>query len=296
MKGPRIAFLLALAVAAAAAVGVQVAVGSPSEQGPGRSSPASVARPPSRAVLEGVNFVSVCRFSHRNHDDPIVFPGEPGKSHDHTFLGNTTTNADSTLESLLAGGTTCQRPGDTAAYWVPTLFAAGGEAVEPLGATIYYRRRTIAPLTAFPPGFRMIAGSSKATSAQGRQITTWSCGVESGIPPSSDIPTCPTGRGMGLRLHVRFQDCWDGRSLDSADHQSHVAYSVQGRCPRTHPVGLPAIALIVRYGIGGGDGLELASGGEYSAHADFFNAWNQQALRRLVGFCLNGLRHCGRAV
>ena len=71
-----------------------------------------------------VNFVSGCRFSHRNTDDPIVYPGQPGKSHDHTFIGNDTTNAFSTLASLQGKSSSCRRAGDTAAYWVPTLISA----------------------------------------------------------------------------------------------------------------------------------------------------------------------------
>jgi len=38
--------------------------------------------------LRGVNFISVCGFSHRGPDDPIVLPRQPGFSHDHTFVGN----------------------------------------------------------------------------------------------------------------------------------------------------------------------------------------------------------------
>ena len=49
----------------------------------------------------------------------------PGKSHDHTFVGNTSTDASSTLASLQAAGTTCQRPSDKAAYWMPTLIVDG---------------------------------------------------------------------------------------------------------------------------------------------------------------------------
>ena len=37
----------------------------------------------------------------------------------------------------------------------------------------------------------------------------------------------------------------------------------------------------------------LASGGQYSGHADFVNAWNQAALSKLVASCLNRFRHCG---
>jgi hypothetical protein len=60
---------------------------------------------------------------------------------------------------------------------------------------------------------------------------------------------------------VTFPTCWDGKNLDSPDHQSHVAYSTipfepyadpvitrpytpeqqRGKCPDTHPVHLPQL-------------------------------------------------------
>lgn len=245
------------------------------------------------AELRGVNFVGNCGFSHRAPDDPIVAPNRPGASHDHSFVGNTTTNASSTLRTLRAGSTTCRRGGETAAYWAPTLFV-NGNAVEPTGATIYYRRRTIERVRAFPPGFRMIAGDSTARAAQSMRVTFWNCGATAGIRPSSTVPTCPGGRATSLRLHVTFPSCWDGRRLDSADHKSHVAYPVRGTCPATHPVAVPAISLIMRYPVTGAGNVELASAGQFSGHADFFNAWNQGELTRLVNGCLNALRHCGR--
>ncbi len=263
---------------------------------------ARVARPnapagrvaPDLMRLRGVNFVSGCGFSHRNNDDPIVFPGKPGLSHDHTFLGNSTTNAFSTLDTLEGGTSSCRRPGDTAAYWVPTLVASSGQAILPRAATVYYRRRTLAPVTAFPQGFKLIAGNSKATSAQGLRITSWNCGPIAEIRPQVTIPTCPDADRQGLALHVQFPDCWDGVDLDSADHQSHMAYSVRGVCPAGHAVAVPAVQVNVRYPSAGGAGLTLASGGQFSGHADFFNAWNQAALERLVNGCLNALRHCGQ--
>ena len=42
----------------------------------------------------------VCTFSHRNQDDPILYPRQPGRSHDHTYFGNRSTNAMSTPASL----------------------------------------------------------------------------------------------------------------------------------------------------------------------------------------------------
>jgi hypothetical protein len=248
----------------------------------------------SLARLRGVNFVSGCGFSHRNTDDPIVFPGEPGRSHDHTFLGNETTNALSTLDTLKGAASSCRRPDDTAAYWVPTLATSAGQAIEPRTATVYYRRHTLAPVRTFPPGFELIAGNAKATGAQGLRITSWNCGPIAGIRPQSTIPTCPDAVRQGLALHVQFPDCWDGVNLDSPDHQSHTAYSVRGVCPADHPVALPALQVNVRYPSAGGPGLTLSSGGQLSGHADFFNAWNQVALERLVDGCLNALRHCGQ--
>jgi len=245
--------------------------------------------------LQGVNFVSACGFSHRAMDDPIVFPGRPGLSHDHTFVGNATTDAFSTLRSLRAGATTCRRAGDTAAYWMPTLLV-DGQPVEPRGATIYYRRRTVAAVRPFPAGLRMIAGSSRATTPQGLRVTFWNCGAGAGVARSAEVPTCPNDRAASLRLHVNFPNCWDGANLDSNDHQSHMAYSVRGVCPAGHPVAVPAISLIFRYPTTGGPAVSLSSGGRYSAHADFFNAWKQGALTSLVRGCLNALRHCGRGV
>jgi uncharacterized protein DUF1996 len=241
---------------------------------------------------QGVNFVGSCAFSHMAKDDPIVFPGIAGVSHDHTFVGNVSTNASSTLQSLRGAATTCRRPGETAAYWIPTLLQAGAP-VAPTGATIYYRRRTNDRIRPFPPGFKMIAGDGRATAAQSLRTTFWNCGVEGGVAPTSSVPTCPGGRMTSLRLHVRFPDCWDGRNIDSADHKSHVAYSMGRRCPADHPVAVPSIEVIFRYPIAGGPDVTLSSGGQYSAHADFFNAWNQGSLTRLVNGCLNAFRHCG---
>src|SRR3982750_144468 len=72
-------------------------------------------------ALQGVNFVGSCTFSHMAMDDPIMYPRQRGASHDHSFVGNTTTNAFSTLRTLRAGSTTCKRDGETAAYWMPKL-------------------------------------------------------------------------------------------------------------------------------------------------------------------------------
>jgi Domain of unknown function (DUF1996) len=240
----------------------------------------------------GLRYFAIgCAFSHRNQDDPIVFPGQHGRSHDHTYFGNRSTKAASTADSLRASGTTsCRLRADTAAYWAPTLIGRNGPVL-PERAVVFYVRRTVEPVQAFPAGLQMIGGSAAARTAQSRAITFWSCGPRGGGQRFSSIPTCAGGgfggRGSDLHLHVNYPNCWDGERLDSRDHQSHMAYSSDGVCPGSHPVEVPALSLVIDYGIAGGSGLELSSGGQFSGHADFVNAWNQRVLTALVDRYLN---------
>ena len=228
-------------------------------------------------------FAIGCAFSHRNNDDPIIYPGRAGLSHNHTFFGNRTTNASSTPASLRGQATSCRLAADTAAYWAPTLFV-NSRAVNPLGAIVYYIRRTSGPIQAFPAGLKVIAGDATATRAQGARITYWLCGRLA----STSLASCPAGfRSDRVSLVVKFPNCWNGTSLDSANHKSHLAYSTDGAGPASHPVPVPALAIVVRYPTLGAGPIALSSGGQFSGHADFVNAWDQDTLERLVARYLN---------
>jgi hypothetical protein len=249
--------------------------------------PAAVAaaEPGAGGRLHDGIFLSLCRPSHVAADDPIVHPGEPGGSHQHEFFGNTTTNADSTYTSLRAGSTTCRIASDTAAYWVPTLYYDGAR-VAPLRVNAYYLRGGgRGRVVAFPAGLKVIAGDSAATEPQSKAVTGWKC---AGIRPrrlSSEPIDCPaTSHAV---LIIRFPECWNGKDLDSTDHQSHMAYRVRGSCPTGYPVRVPRLSLNVHYRLPSVTGLTLASGSIHSSHADFFNAWNQAVLTRLVRTNLN---------
>jgi hypothetical protein len=235
----------------------------------------------------------VCRPAHTLSDDPIMMPGEPGASHQHEFFANRSTNALSTDASLAGKPTTCSRPGDTAAYWTPTLFN-NGQRVTPDRVIAYYRTtgiRDIGSVRPFPHGLKMIAGSDEATASnpQPTSIVNWACG--DGIQGTAKPPASCSGKA--LRLHVQFPNCWNGTTLDSADHKSHMAYASQGGCPASHPVPVPSLSLNFRYKISGSlSNLRLSSGSVYTGHADFWNAWHQSVLAQLVRDCLNAGQVC----
>jgi hypothetical protein len=231
-------------------------------------------------------FVTRCFFSHRAADDPIVYPGRPGASHLHDFFGNRTTNASSTHKKLKKGTTNCRNQKDLSGYWTPSV-RVNGALVTPNRMSAYYQSAGKDHTKIKPPkkGLKIIAGSAAATQPQGIKITSWDCADDNTVPASTTPPTCPLGT---LALHINFPDCWDGRNLDSIDHKSHLAYTGKGKvCPPTHPVLLPRLRVNVRYPTTGGPSTTLASGGQYSGHADFFNAWKPAELKRLVKTCIN---------
>ena len=174
-------------------------------------------------------------------------PGRPGASHDHTFLGSKTTDAYSTDATLRAAATTCKRRGETAAYWVPTL-VSGAQAVVPAAASAYYRRDTIENVKPFPPGLRMIAGSSVATTPQPLSVTRWDCGIEAhvrGLERPAHVPARPTHGVAPPRQLPGLLGRPEPRQRPTTTRTWPT--TSQGNCPPSHPVAVPALELILRY-------------------------------------------------
>jgi hypothetical protein len=57
--------------------------------------------------------------------------------------------------------------------------------------------------------------------------------------------------------------CWDGKNLDSPNHQDHVAHpvggpvafaNVGGKCPASHPIKIPQVMLEVMWDTSGFNG------------------------------------------
>ncbi|RDG30846.1 DUF1996 domain-containing protein [Streptomyces corynorhini] len=249
--------------------------------------------PPHRYFHE---FQANCAVTHTRPDDPIVFPGQSGASHDHTFMGNNTTDAHSTTASLDAGGTACKAPGDRSAYWMPTLYK-GNTEVRPVGPqTIYYKSgvtdyRSVRP---FPKGLRFVVGSPTQSAAEFRGHRGWVEGWECGNQyNNTEFPAnCPTAQDVQLNLRFQAPSCWDGKYLDTPNHQSHMAYpTAQGAnqdvCPASHPVALPMIEFKMAWPVNGDmSQVRLSSGTGHSFHYDFFNAWDDATLKALVQHCV----------
>lgn len=245
-----------------------------------------------------------CNVTHSAPDDPIVFPAQAGRSHLHDFFGNVSVNAATTTNSLVKAGSSCLKgmdEVDRAAYWTPALMHNGQPVTGPPGElridAYYSVSDKRLPLRSMPFGLRMIAGDSKAQSPQSTDIVHYNClrYPEGGqlTASSAAIPTCPGGSYLSAK--IVFPGCWDGRNLDSADHKSHMAYPVQGDCPVSHSVRVPTLAIRLRWKTARGipsSQLALSSGGQFSMHADFWNAWSPTIMQWLVDNCLNATRNC----
>lgn len=250
----------------------------------------AVAHPGSSAMVKvptGV-FDTGCKFSRSLPDDPIVFPGMAGASHVHDFFANTTTDARSTGDSLLAANadrmhTTCQDTQDGAAYWTPALLRDGVK-LDPKGAHVYYRCSTnpdVLPCKTFPVGFGMVS-----------RTHVWICRPFFATRYDSAPATCPADSTALLQV-VKFPQCWNGVDLHKAG-ETHVAFGGARTCPSGFPVRVAALELIVSYPLDGlphvyglgpmPDGMPMPTS---MGHGDFFNAWDPDRLAHLISKCFD---------
>jgi hypothetical protein len=245
-----------------------------------------------------------------NFDDPIVFPGQPGKSHLHTFFGNTQVDAFSTPQSIATSGNSTCRGGtiNRSGYWVPAMIdTKDGSPIVPLESTFYYKtsynkipKRTFRP---FPPGLRMIAGDARNTAPSGPFYFSCFDANGSAIVEKHEIANCPPG-GRPMVMTIHFPQCWDGKNLDSPDHRSHMSYLSEAQvCPATHPVPVPQITFNISYAVTERDAplrWRLASDtydpsipGGRSAHGDWVNGWKREVMETWVTHCLQASKDCG---
>jgi hypothetical protein len=252
-------------------------------------------------------FRADCKYGHRLADDPIVFPGLPGASHMHSFVGNKAVDANTRPADLQKfTATTCKPIQDHSAYWVPTLYDnATGKPVEPTNFRVYYRslQNNAAGQMPMPNGLRMIAGDAKKRvptprGAQGQfYCAFYGPGDIDGVARSKNgnWPIC--GGNATLHYMMRFPDCWDGKHLDSPNHKDHVAFGADNACPAKFPVKIPSITFDITYGVKGSPaGYYLSSDptgkSASSMHGDAYVMWDVAAMNKRTKNCIVQRRTC----
>lgn len=212
-------------------------------------------------------------------------------SHSHDFFGNRSTSSSSTVAALQASTTTCDRPADKSAYWLPSL--VGRFWASPLRA--YYSAGEVDPSTiaTMPVGLQLIGGDAHAPDGSGSSVDViaFSCGRsvnESGW--TAMPPKCPGP----LSVRVTFPQCWDGRTLTAP---GNATSPVGGRCPKAFPVSLPRLQIVVRTtGPIAASGFRTSAGGAAQMHADFVNVWDAKAMSGLISVCTRGERATNRDI
>ncbi|MGA5130130.1 DUF1996 domain-containing protein [Streptomyces olivoreticuli] len=261
-------------------------------------------------------FTSSCgrnENGHFNSDNVIVTPGvSNGAHHTHDYVGNVSTNAFSSNASLAAAGTTCTNGDLSTHYWpvlrlldgkaAPDAHAPGGghdgnmgEVLRPSSVTIQFRGSPVSKVSAMPRFLRVITGDAKAfTSGPGNANASWSCTGFENRQLKDKYPICPGGSDVVRTL--AFQSCWDGRSVDSANHRTHVAFAgADGSCPRGFRA-VPQLVQRITYTVPAGTPFAVDSFPEQlhkpvTDHGDFINVMPDALMAKAVS-CVNGGRRC----
>lgn len=231
-------------------------------------------------------FRFICGLGQLSHDDPIVYPGQPGKSHGHQYYGNTGANANSTFASLReSGDSTCNNmqngtAANRSAYWLPWMEDGKGNVVNGDYVQAYYKREpdnsgtcTLAKANGggcigVPNGLKFIVGFDTVLGKPdplGLKVH-WQCvvadhpvaGTGGGDLTLINAQNCPPGQAKTyVEAAISSGKCWNGQ-LDSADHRSHFAKAIRNSagdvvCPKTHPWVIPVVTFSVFWRVDKGD-------------------------------------------
>ncbi|MFJ6793031.1 DUF1996 domain-containing protein [Streptomyces sp. NPDC091268] len=276
----------------------------------------NVRTPARRAGASSGSFAVQCGRNedrHLNPDNVIVAPGVGnGAHHMHDYVGNKTTDAFSTNNSLAAAGTTCAN-GDQSTYYWPVLRLRDGRAeadakapgggqdanigtiLRPKQVTIEFKGSAVSRVTAMPRFLRIITGDAKAlTNGTANANASWSCTGFENRQLKDKYPICP--KGSDVVRTFAFQSCWDGKNADSANHRTHVAFAGRdGSCPKGFKA-IPQLVQRITYGVDPGRRIAVDSFPEQlhkpvTDHGDFINVMSNGLMAEAVR-CINGGRAC----
>ncbi|MEU0007873.1 DUF1996 domain-containing protein [Streptomyces sp. NPDC006314] len=286
-----------------------------------------VPNPPQQAGASRGTFTSDCGVNANglfNSDNVIVAPGvSNGAHHFHDYVGNQGNSAFASDEDLANADTSCVDKGDRSTYYWPVLRLQNGtrerDAGAPGGGTEGNAGKIVTPkqvtltfvgnprekVTAMPRLLRVITGDAKAfVNGPGNANASWSCTGFEDRQLKDKYPLCP--QGSDVVRTFRFQSCWDGRNIDSANHRTHVAFATaDGSCP----AGFRPIPQLVQRIVYDVEAPSLQDGGRtvplfavdsfpeqlhkpVTDHGDFINVFDEDLMREMVD-CINSGRNCG---
>ncbi|NUS24848.1 MAG: DUF1996 domain-containing protein [Streptomyces sp.] len=288
--------------------------------------PAAQAPNPGADASSGT-FVTSCGVNANglfNSDNVIVAPGvSNGAHHFHDYVGNQANNAFADDSELAAGDTSCVDKGDKSSYYWPVvrlqngtqeqdagapgggIEGNAGEIVTPKEVTLTFVGSPNSKVTAMPRLLRIITGDAKAfVNGTANANASWSCTGFEDRQLKDKYPLCP--QGSDVVRTFKFQSCWDGRNIDSANHRTHVAFAqLDGACP----AGFRAIPQLVQRIVYDIDAPSLQDGGRtkplfavdafpeqlhkpVTDHGDFINVFDEDLMTKMVD-CINDGRQCG---
>lgn len=274
-------------------------------------------------------FRFLCGPFHLSYDDPIVYPGQPGKAHLHQFFCNSGVNANTTYESLRKGeGAEHTYELNHSAYWMPAMLDGKGNVVRPDNVSIYYKRLpSTSPLcttaakgcVGIPRGLRFVFGwdQTRPNEPQPENAVRFNFKCVQGFTPVNDatpdmvetMKICKPGQWLSATINT--PQCWNGVDLDTPDHRSHLAEMIRNAstnyknaCPATHPYIIPQFTMGVKYSIEAGDDPTLWSLASdhmlppalrrpgASFHSDYWEAWEDGIRLRWERGCLDKMLNC----
>ncbi|MFC0110633.1 DUF1996 domain-containing protein [Kibdelosporangium aridum] len=248
---------------------------------------------------------------HRNADNVVAQPKLPaGAHHVHDYVGNVSTNAFSTNDTLEASATTCQFDDKSTYYW-PVLRLVDepghdahspgggihgnhGRILRPHSVVIQFRGNAVSNVVAMPRFLRAITGNPVAVSQNGEHTARvqWTCSGDR-TRVTNRYPRC--GAGQQVVRIFDFPSCWDGLQTDSELHRSHLTFPNGDAC-RVGTFPVPQLHIEVSYAIPPGARYAIDSFPEegrkpLTDHAMFIGVLPAPLMTRVVE-CVNSRRTC----
>lgn len=223
-----------------------------------------------------------CDLLKNAFEDPIVSPGMRSE-HLHSIFGAETfsDSVDDNTAFLPNVKSTCDDEDDKSMYWVPSLLGADGNPLR--CSSRVYVVMDVPGADPFPVGLRIKADDPShklwfciAPKGKGKRTKQ----IEfTGFPERENTVGIACTR---WQTRMEFPSCWNGE-LDSPDHQSHMAYSIDRTCPDSHAIAIPELRVVVNYWLPDDvdENVVLSVPGDVKAntmHFDVIMGWDVDAI------------------